>query len=228
MKKIVLNSVGALLGAALLFSASCVQRNYYQATPNNYNNNNHNNGNNDTTYSYIFDEEFNGTDHYGWTFTDPTDSTYAGISGGNYQFVDYSTTNYPSSIVYTNANTSGNFTVQARIESNNMMGLIFGASSGSNGFAFYVDSNGYYSLYQEGSGTTASTVVIPSTQDTLYATKKGWNLLEVDQVNGNWTGFINGTQVFSMTARTLPGSGFGFKVVPNTVGYADYIEVKSY
>jgi hypothetical protein len=107
------------------------------------------------------------------------------------------------------------------------MGLIFGASSSSNGYAFYIDTVGNYSLYQEGTGTTASTVIIPSTSDTL-AIKNDWNTLEVDQTNGNWTGFINGTQVFQMTARPISGSNFGFKVLPGTIGYADYLVVKSY
>ena len=77
------------------------------------------------------------------------------------------------------------------------------------------------------SNSVAATVIIPSTQDTLYATKKDWNTLELDQVNGNWTGFINGTQIFQMTARTGSGSSFGFKLVPGTVGYSDYLVVKS-
>ena len=214
--------------AAMIFAglfSSCVQKNYYEANPNN--NSNNNNNNNNYTNTYVFDEEFNGADHYGWNFTDAADSSYASITGGSYQFVDYSTTNYPNSIVTTNAATTGTITIQTRIMSNNMMGLIFGASSTDNGYAFYVDSNGYYSLYKEGYGSVASTAVITSTQDTLYANKKGWNALELDQANGTWTGYINGTQVFSMAARSLAGSGYGFKLVPGTTGYADYLIVKS-
>ena len=210
----------ALLGTSLF--TSCEQKNYYQVEPNNNNNNNNNTG-----YPYSFDEEFNGADHYNWTFTSATDSAYASISNGNYQIVNYSFSNFINSIVATNANTSGNFTVQTRIKSNNMMALVFGASSSDYGYALYVDSMGYYSLYKEGSNSVAATVIIPSTQDTLYATKKDWNTLEVDQVNGNWTGFINGTQIFQMTARTVSGSSFGFKLVPGTVGYADFLVVKS-
>ena len=108
------------------------------------------------------------------------------------------------------------------------MGLIFGASATSNGYAFYIDTAGYYSLYQEGFGTVASTPVIPSTQDTLYALKKDWNTIELDQINGVWTFYINGTQVTSMAARTLSGGNFGFKVLPETIGYASYITVKSW
>ncbi len=210
------------------FFNSCIQRNYYDSPPSNYNNNNNNNNTGNTTgYRYLFDEEFNGSDLYGWNFTDAADSAYASIQSGSYQYVDYSTKLFSTSVVSTGANTTGNFVVQANIKSNNTMGLLFGASSTTNGYAFYVDSNGYYSLYSEGNSTTASTLIIPSTQDTLYATKKGWNLLELDQINGNWTGFINGTQIFQIAARSVTGSGFGFKVAPGTIGYADYIIVKS-
>jgi len=212
-----------------MFLASCVQRNDY---PYGNNGNNGNNGNyynhtTDTSYQNVFDEEFNGGDHYAWSFTDPTDSAYASISNGSYVYVDYSTVQSNMTVVNTGANTQGNFTVQTRIKSNNIMGLVFGASSSDNGYAFYIDTAGNYSLYKEGTGTSASTTIIPSTQDSLYAVKDNWNVLEIDQVGGNWTGYINGTQVFQMAARTISGSNFGFKVLPATVGYADYLVVKS-
>ena len=107
------------------------------------------------------------------------------------------------------------------------MGLIFGASSSDNGYAFYIDTAGNYSLYKEGTGSAASTVIIASTADSL-AVKKGWNTLELDQINGEWTGYIDGTQVFQMAARSLSGANFGFKVLPGTIGYADYLIVKSH
>ena len=213
---------GLILVSAALFT-SCVQKNYYNTAPNNTNNNN-----NSTTTPYIFDEEFNGADMYGWSFTDASDSAYASITGGSYQYVDYSVSKSNMSVVNTGANMQGNFIVTTRIKSNKIMGLIFGASATDNGYAFYVDTAGYYSLYKEGTGTIVSTAIIPSAQDTLYALKKDWNTLEVDQAGGNWTGYINGTQVFQMSARTVSGNSFGFKVLPGTIGYADYLIVKSY
>ncbi len=216
----------SLVVATTFLATSCVEKNTYEIVPANNNHNNNNNGNNGG-YSYVFDEEFNGRDLYGWTFASSSDSAYASISNGSYQYVDYSYTKFNTSFVNTNANTTGNFTVQTKMQANNTMGLIFGASSTDYGYAFYLDTLGYFSLYKEGIGSIASTVIIPSTQDTLYAIKKGWNTLEVDQVNGNWTGFINGTQVFQMTARSVSGSGFGFKIAPATIGYADYIIIKS-
>ena len=210
--------IGLLLAGTVAFT-SCVQKNYYEANPNNQGNNN--NG----SYSYTFDEEFNGADNYGWNFTDAADSAYASIINGNYQYVDYSSAKSNMSVVSTGANTAGNFTVQTRLQSNNMMGLIFGASSSDNGYALYIDGSGNYSLYKEGTGV-ASTVIIPSTPDGS-AVKKGWNTIEVDQVNNNWTGYINGTQVFQVAARTVSGDRFGFKVLPGTIGYADYLIVNS-
>ena len=211
----------AVVASSLLFT-SCVQKNYYNANPNSNNNNGTTGG-----YTNTFDEEFNGGDSYGWTFTDVPDSAYATINSGNYQYIDYSTTLSNMSVVNTGANTTGNFTAKTSIKSNNQMGLIFGASATDNGYAFYMDSTGSYSLYKEGTGTAASTAIIAPTSDSTYAVKKGWNTLEVDQVNGIWTFYINGTQTFQMAARSISGSRFGYKVLPGTTGYADYLQVQS-
>jgi len=220
-RKNFLVGLGLLVAGAALFT-SCERRDYYNAPPNN------NNNGNTTGNTYVFDEEFNGADNYGWDFSDPTDSAYASISNGSYVYTDYSAVKSNMSILSTGANVTNSLTITTRIKSSNMMGLIFGASSTSNGYAFYVDTAGNYSLYQEGNGANASIPIIPSTQDTLYALKKDWNTLEIDQVSGIWTGYINGTQVFTMAARSLGGSSFGFKILPGTVGYADYLVVKSY
>ena len=216
-----------MAGSALL--ASCYQRNDYNTNPNNNNNynNNYNNHSGTPNYTYVFDEEFNGPDNYGWTFTNATDSAYASISGGYYQYVDYSSLLSNMSVVNTGANVQDSFTVQASIKSNKMMALVFGASATSNGYAFYIDTAGNYSLYQEGTDTTASTVVIASTADSSAA-KDNWNILEISQAGGNWTGSINGIQVFQVAAHSLSGARFGFKILPGTVGYADYITVKSF
>ena len=220
MSRVKIFSVLCLLAGSALF-ASCVQKNYYNAGPNN----NNNTGN--ISNAYTFDEEFNGADNYGWSFTDVADSAYAVISNGSYQYVDYSAVRSNLSVVTTGANVQGTLTVSTRIKSNNMMGLVFGASAASGGYAFYVDTAGNYSLYEEGTGGNASIPIIPSTQDTLYAHRNDWNTVEIDQAAGVWTGYINGTQVFSLAARSLSGSSFGFKILPGTVGYADYLLVKS-
>ncbi len=212
--------IAGLLTGSVLFT-SCYQHNYYDTHPD------PNNNNSGSNYQSSFDEEFNGTDLYSWSFTDAADSAYASITGGSYQYVDYSMAKSSMTVVPTGINTSGNFAVRTSIKSNNIMGLIFGASSTDNGYAFFIDSTGSYSLYKEGIGTVASTIVIPATIDTPLVAKKGWNQLEVDQTNGTWTGFINGTQVFTMAARSITGGNFGFKILPGTVGYADYLKVNN-
>ena len=226
MKTIHIIAVVLFLAGTALFT-SCMQRNYYNTNPNNTNTGHNNNNGINPGYPQEFDEEFNGADKYGWSFTNATDSAYASITNGSYQYVDYSAVLSNMSVVNTGVNTQGNFTVITRIKSNKIMGLIFGASATDNGYAFYIDTVGNFSLYKEGAGTTASTTIIAATYDSL-AVKNDWNILEVDQTSGNWTGFINGTQVFQMTARTITGSDFGFKILPGTVGYADYLVVKSY
>ncbi len=213
-----LGSIAGILISGSLFFASCVQKNYYNVQPDPGNN---------TNTAYYFDEEFNGADDYGWSFTAAADSAYASISGGSYQYVDYSALRSSMTFVTTGADVHNNFTVTTRVRSNNVIGLIFGASATSNGYAFYIDTAGNYALYQQGNGVNASIPIIPFTQDTLYAHKNDWNTLELDQANGVWTGFINGTQVFTMAARALGGPGFGYKILPGTVGYADYLTVKN-
>jgi hypothetical protein len=216
--------VAGLLLAGSVGLSSCYQRdNNYNTNPNNYNYHNHSTDSSTSSY----DEQFNGVDNSVWTFTNASDSAYASITNDTFQYVDYSTVLYNSSVVNTGINAQNNFKVTTRVKSNNIMGLIFGASATSSGYAFYIDTVGNYSLYAEGTGSTASTVIIPSTQDTAYAVKHNWNVLELDQTNGTWTGFINGTQVFSMAARTISGNGFGFKVLPLTIGYASYLDVQN-
>jgi hypothetical protein len=223
----------AIVGLCLITTltvTSCYHRDDYNSYPNNNNSNGNTGtrGNINPGYPAEFDEEFNGTDHYAWSFTDAADSAYASISNGSYQYVDYSAVLSNFLTVNTGINTQINFSVIARIKSNKIMGLVFGASTSDNGYAFYIDTAGNYSLYKEGTGSTASTVVIPSTQDTAHAVKNNWNTLEIDQANNQWTGSINGNQVFQITAPAVTGSAFGFKVLPGTIGYADYLVVKNY
>ncbi len=213
-------ATGLVIGGCVLFS-SCIERHDYNVAPNN------NNNTNNTNNQYFFDEEFNGSDNYGWSFTDAADSAYASITGGSYQYVDYSALKSNMSFVNTGANVQSNFTVTTRVKSNNQIALIFGASATSSGYAFYIDTAGNYSLYQEGSNGNASIPIIPYTQDSLYAHKNDWNILELDQTNGVWSAYINGTQVFTMAARALSGPGFGYKILPATTGYADYLVVRN-
>jgi len=215
------------LAAIGLSIGSCMGRDHdYNAGQNNNNYNHNHNYNTDSAFSY--DEEFNGKDNNVWTYTDAADSAYASVTDSGYQYVDYSAVKSAMTTVYTGVSVADNFTATTRVKSNHMIGLIFGASTTSNGYSFYIDTAGNYSIYQEGMGSTASTNIVPVTQDSLHALKNTWNTLEVEQVNGVWNFYINGSQVNTMTARTLSGNGFGYKVAPATVGYASYLKVQGY
>jgi hypothetical protein len=218
---------GVLIAGFSLF-ASCIQKNYYESTPTNNGNNNSGGNNNTSYYTYTFDEEFNGTDKYGWNFTAAADSAYASITGGNYQYVDYSAYRSNMSVVNTGADTRNYFSAKSSFKSNKTMGMLFGASATDNGYVFYIDTGGNYALYREGTATVQSVAIIPFTLATPYAVKNGWNTVEIDQANGMWTGYINGSKMFTITAATMSGSNCGFKILPGTIGYADYLQVTSY
>ena len=134
----------ALVSAGIIFAGSvitgCVQKNDYNSNPH-YNGYNNNNGAGNTSgYTYIYDQEFNSGNVAGWVFTDAADSAYSTISDGSLQYVNYSFAKSSTSLVTTQANINGNFTVQTKLESNKIIGLIFGASATDNGYAFYIDT----------------------------------------------------------------------------------------
>src|ERR1035438_1147076 len=101
----------ALLVSMSSFFTSCIERGNYNTYPNNGNNTtNDTKGGINPGYPAEFDEQFNGADKYGWSFTDAADSAYAGINNGSYQYVDYSTIQSNMSTVNTGINTQINFT----------------------------------------------------------------------------------------------------------------------
>jgi len=116
-------AIAALVTCGTIFMTSCYREdnNYPNNSANNYNSNPRG-YTKDSTYTasnpYVFDEEFNGPDYHNWTFTDSTDSAYAGIINGSYEYVDYSTTYSNMSVVNTGASVTNNFTVSTRIKSN--------------------------------------------------------------------------------------------------------------
>ncbi|MBS1776441.1 MAG: hypothetical protein JSS64_09205 [Bacteroidetes bacterium] len=192
-------------------SSCTVNNDYYNTNPNNTG----------TGYQYLFNEDFN-SDTRGWAFDDPIDSAYALVSNGMYKMVDYSFTGgYHIAAVSTGANVNRNFLVQSRIKSNNAMALIFGASPNSYGYSFFIDDTGYFAVYKE--GTSPQTLI---TWTKANAIKVGWNDVEVEQIADYWNFYINGTKVWQTPARTLGGSQMGFMVLPNTIGFADYLTLK--
>lgn len=198
----------SLAFAALGFSGCVIHdRDYYNPQP--------------SGYRYVFNEDFLN-DTRGWAFDDPVDSAYALVTNGWYKFVDYSYgggTHIPA--VPTGANVNRDFLVQTRLRSNFAMALIFGASNSSYGYSFFIDESGYFAVYKEGNYPQ-------SLIDWQYSSsiKPGWNDVELEQAGDYWYGYINGVNVFKIRARVLSGAQFGFMVLANTTGYADYLTVK--
>jgi hypothetical protein len=172
-------------------------------------------------YQQSFTEEFNN-DTRGWTFDDNSDSAYAFVANGYYKMVDYSKlgSNHVA-VVTTGANTSKNFIIKTRLNTDNAMGLIFGASNNTYGYSFFIDAAGYYAVYKEGSNPDP---VINWTKSSSI--KSGWNDIEVEQVADYWYFYINGVKVNQTPARVLAGSQMGYMVLANTTGQVDYLTVK--
>ncbi len=190
------------------FLSSCVRKDYYTATP-------------VPTYQNVYDEEFEA-DRAGWNFTDSYDSAYADVQGGTYEVVDYSWTRSHNASVATHANFNYDFQIQTRIQSNNQMALIFGASNNNLGYSFFIDNTGYFAVYYEGNGYPTT---ILNWQSSSAISINSWNNLEIDQQGNYWIGYINNVQVFKVQSYQTSGSQCGFMVMPNTTGYADYLTV---
>jgi hypothetical protein len=181
-----------------------------------------------TPQEYIFTDDFNN-DNNGWSFADPSNYAYGVVSNGTFKF-DYNDNYYEAYYVAHDVgfNPNNDFTIQARIGSDNNMGILFGydANNGTYGYSFTVDYDGYFALYDEGGngyGTDIQTLVAPQTRS--FVNYNGdWNDLEIDQRGSRWIGYINNQQVFNVSARNFRGSALGFVVVANTRGEADYFE----
>lgn len=203
---------------------SCIQDKYYTTDPDT----SANTTTTPTNYRNVYNEQFNEADKNGWTFTSSDDSAYSSTINGYLEYINYGSTFSTFTTIGIETDILNNFAVEARIRCNNTMGLVFGASGTNNGYVLYMDGNGYYALYREGYGKISSTEIIPFTLATPYVVARGWNTVELVQTGNRWKGYINGSQMFSITAQTLAGNKFGFKVLPGTIGYADYIKVTTY
>ena len=200
-----------LFFSSVLFTSCIIREEHYNTNPQPQ----------PTGYQYIFNEDFNN-DTRGWAFDDQRDSAYALVTNGLYKFVDYSFNGgYHIAAVKTNANVYRDFKVQTRMKSNYAMALIFGASGSDYGYSFFIDEAGYFAIYKE--GLTPQSII---SWQYNSAIRPDWNDVELEQVGDYWYGYINGKKVFQTPARNLNGSQFGFMVLANTTGYADYLTIK--
>ena len=201
-----------LLSFAALLSASCRKSSNNNTTP-------------VQQYQQSFDDEFN-TDTHNWSFTDNVNNAGVYISGGllNYYYHPAASGNNIVAIDF-GLNVANNFALQSSISSDNIIGLAFGVSSTSNGYAFEIDQNGRYALYNEGDATNPRSVILNWAGNGAVKTNT-FNTLEIDQTNGTWYGYINSIQVFAITARPIYGYRVGYIVEANTNGYADFLSAR--
>src|SRR5690606_9906382 len=92
---------------------------------------------------YSFIEDFDN-DRNGWGFADGVNFAYGVVSGGTFRF-DYQDDYYEAYYVSQDIrfNPYDDFTISARIGSDNNMGLLFGKSGDAYGYTFTVDYDGY-------------------------------------------------------------------------------------
>jgi len=198
-----------------IFFSSC-QNNYYNTQPNNPQ---------PVGYQSEFYDDFS-SDRYNWGYGSPTDSAYASVQNGELLFVNYALAGLQTDVVSTGGNFNGDFEVSANVKSNNKMGIIFGASGSDYGYSFIIDNNnGQFEVFKEGSANIAATQILGWTSSSAITTNS-WNLLKVEQVGNRWTGYINGVQVFQVSAYNTAGSRCGFILLPSTSGYADNLDVR--
>jgi len=173
---------------------------------------------------YEFAEDFNNNAR-NWAFYDAGNNAEAQITGGLLKYTYYPSGSGSNTVaINTGARLNSDFTIQTSIRNNNAMGLVFGVSPSSYGYSFFIDPNGYFAVYDEGDASHAPQTIINWTAS--GAIGSGWNDLELEQQNGYWTGYCNGTQLFTISARPFYGSQIGYILLDHTTGYADYLYVQ--
>lgn len=203
------------LTATVLF-ASCIQKEYYNVEP-------------DPTpvgYQTVFNDDF-VDNRNNWVFDDVNNDAYVDIYDGRLEYYYYPVNAGTNTVaVQTGARLNNNFLVQTRIRSNYAMGLAFGVSNTNYGYSFFIDNQGYFAVYKEGSANVPVETIVDWTQSSAIRQGNAWNDVEIEQVGGYWVGYINGVQVFDIPAQYLGGTKFGFIVLDGTQGYAEYLTVQ--
>lgn len=205
-------TIGLLI---LLGTSSCRKETYYpQPNPTM------------ATFSDDFDDDRNN-----WGFSDNGYDASGYVNNGTYKMFydgESSEAYYISKDI--NINTNQDFTIQARIGSDNNMGLLFGyksASEGVYGYTFTVDYNGNFALYDEGGNGFGSEIqeLIPLQTGNFVRNNGDWNDLRLEQRGNKWLGYINDVLAFTTDAQPLYGDNIGFMLVSHTAGEADYLQI---
>lgn len=208
----------AALAVSTLFISSCVQKDYYTIEPPPAEPPG-------PQYNYIFDDDFNNNIN-NWTFSDPDNAAYVTMVNSWLKYTYMPPNDGTNTVaISTGAKLHRNFLVQTRIRSDYAMGLCFGVSDNDYGYSFFIDNDGYFALYREGTANEGvQTIMDWQASEAIY--RNGWNEVEFEQTGNYWMGYINGVKVFEIPAKSINGNKIGYIVLAGTTGYADYLTVQ--
>jgi hypothetical protein len=208
----------AALAVSTLFISSCVQKDYYTVEPPPAEPPG-------PQYNYIFDDDFNNNIN-NWTFSDPDNAAYVTLVNSWLKYTYMPPNDGTNTVaISTGAKLHRNFLVQTRIRSDYAMGLCFGVSDNDYGYSFFIDNDGYFALYREGTANEGvQTIMDWQASEAIY--RDGWNEVEFEQTGNYWMGYINGVKVFEIPAKSINGNQIGYIVLAGTTGYADYLTVQ--
>lgn len=213
---ITMNSLKTLLviAAGSVLFTSCIKNEYHNVTPEPA----------PVGYQYSFNDEFNNNIN-NWEFADPSNAAFVDIINGTLKYTYVPADPGTNTVaIATGANVKRDFLVQTRMKSDNAMGLVFGVSNNNYGYSFFIDGQGSFAVFKEGDANTPVKTIIDWTYSNTI--QINWNDIELEQIDGYWTGYINGTKVFEIESQYLAGSKFGYIVLDGTTGYADYMTVQ--
>lgn len=212
MKRTILITLSAIAFTAGLQSCIIHDDSYYSPEP-------------ARGYQYSFTDEFN-SDQNGWSFRDAGNHAQVYISGGQLHYDYHPADNGTNTVAISTGMSTGtrSFDIRTRFQSDNAMALVYGVSATDYGYSFFVDDRGYFAVYDEGTASIKPQAIIDWSQSS--AVRSGWNDVEIEATpSGSWVGYINGSQVFQIPARTLYGAQAGYMVLANTSGDADFLDV---
>ena len=204
------------LAISTLFLTSCIKNEYHTVVPEEPP---------VPQYNYVFDDNFdNNTNN--WAFSDHNNVAYVSLVNSWLKYTYLPTFDGTNTVaINTGAKLHRNFLVQTRIKSDNAMGLVFGVSDNNYGYSFFIDNEGYFALFKEGTANDGvQTILDWQASEAIY--RNGWNDVELEQTGNYWTGYINGVKAFEVPAQYMGGSKIGYIVLAGTKGYADYLTVQ--
>jgi hypothetical protein len=129
-------------------------------------------------------------------------------------------------------NPAKDFTISSGLVTNGNTGILLGynsdPNSNTNGYSFTIDVNGNYALYDLGGNGNSNSMVaiVPPTTAPFVNLNQQWNDLRLEQRSGQWIGFVNNNQVFSIQAPPMADNEIGFIDFTNSDSGSDYLQVE--